>query len=320
MKILITGATGFVGRELLARLARESSYNVRVAARRVEAGLGSGVEAFVVRDFDTAECSTALQSCDAVVHLAARVHIMQHAAADPLAEFRRVNVDGTLALAKRAAAAGVRRFIFLSSIKVNGERTEIGRPFRADDPPNPGDAYGISKLEAERGLQEIARSTGMEVIAIRSPLVYGPGVKANFLQLMRWLYRRAPLPLGAVTANRRSLIAVENLADLIVTCVGHRSIGSRVLLASDGEDLSTADLLNRIGLALGQPARLISIPPVFVKSLATLVGRGEQVRRLLDSLQVDLSVTREALEWQPPVTVDRALARTAAHFLKQIQS
>lgn len=320
MRILVTGATGFVGHELLARLAREPNYRVRVATRQVDAALGAGVEAFVVRDFDTAECSTALQSCDAVIHLAARVHVMHDAAADPLAEFRRVNVAGTLALARRAAAAGIRRFIFLSSIKVNGERTLIGRPFRADDPPNPCDAYGISKLEAERGLQEIAGSTGMEVIAIRSPLVYGPGVKANFLQLMRWLYRRVPLPLGAVTANRRSLIAVENLADLIVSCVSRRSIGSQVLLASDGEDLSTADLLNRIGLAMGRPARLISMPPSLVKSLAALVGRGEQVRRLLDSLQVDLSVTREVLQWQPPVPVDRALARTAEHFLKQIQS
>lgn len=320
MKILITGATGFVGRELLGRLAKEPEHGVRVALRRAEANLASDVERFPVRDFDSSDCSTALQSCDAVVHLAARVHVMRDTSADPLSAFRRANVDGTLALANRAVDAGVRRFIFLSSIKVNGEQTVTGRPFRADDPANPSDAYGISKLEAEQGLQEIARVSAMEVIIVRSPLVYGPGVKANFLELMRWLYRRTPLPLGAVTDNRRSLISLENLSDLIVTCIGHRSVGSRVLLASDGEDLSTADLLSRIGMALGRPARLISIPPAIVKALATLVGRGGQVRRLLDSLQIDLSATRELLGWSPPVSVDRALARTAADFLRQVQS
>jgi len=319
MKILVTGATGFVGRELLARLAKEPEHNVRVALRAA-AKQALAVEGFQVSDFDSSECSAALQSCDAVVHLAARVHVMSDTAADPLAEFRRVNVDGTLALAKRAAAAGVRRFVFLSSIKVNGERTESGRPFRADHPPNPSDAYGISKLEAERGLSEIARATGMDVMSIRSPLVYGPGVKANFLQLMQWLYRRAPLPLGGVTENRRSLIAVENLCDLIVACLNRREPGSHVLLASDGEDLSTADLLKRIGVALGRPSRLISIPPAIVKLLGTLAGRGAQVQRLIESLQVDASPTRELLGWQPPVSVDRALARTAEHFLKEVQS
>ena len=319
MKILVTGATGFVGQELLARLAKEPDYVARVALRRPDATLPFDVERFPVHDFDSAECSTALRSCEAVVHLAARVHVMRETSADPLLEFRRVNVEGTLALARRAVDAGVRRFVFLSSIKVNGEETAPGRPFRAGDPANPGDAYGVSKLEAERGLQAIARTRGMELIIVRSPLVYGPGVKANFLQLMRWLYRRAPLPLGAVTDNRRSLIALENLSDLLVTCLSHRSVGSQVFLASDGEDLSTAQLLNRIGIALGRPARLPAIPPVVVQSLGTLVGRGDQVRRLLGSLQVDISATRDLLGWTPPMSVDHALARTAAHFLKQVQ-
>jgi nucleoside-diphosphate-sugar epimerase len=319
MKILVTGATGFVGRELLGRLAKESNYNVRVALRQPVARLEPGIESALVRDFNSSDCSSALDSCDVVIHLAARVHVMREPSADSLSAFRRTNVDGTLALANRAADAGVRRFIFLSSIKVNGEKTPTGRPFRADDPPNPSDAYGFSKLEAEQGLQEIARLRGMEVIIVRSPLVYGPGVRANFLEMMQWLYRGMPLPFGAVTDNRRSLISLENLSDLILTCVGHPSLGSRVLLASDGEDLSTADLLTRIGLALGRPARLISVPTAIVRSMATLVGRGNQVRRLLGSLQIDLSATRQLLAWSPPTSVDRELARTAADFLRKIE-
>jgi nucleoside-diphosphate-sugar epimerase len=244
---------------------------------------------------------------------------MRETSSDPLAEFRRVNVDATLALARRAADAGVGRFVFLSSIKVNGERTLPGQAFRMDDPVRPQDAYATSKLEAELGLREIARSHGMSVIVIRPPLVYGPGVKANFLQMMRWLYRGIPLPLAAVTTNRRSLIAVENLCDLIAACMRCESAGTRVLLASDGEDLSTAELLKRIGLALRRPARLFPMPAAVVRAMGAVTGRGDQIGRLLDSLQVDISATRALVGWAPPTGIDQALARTAAHFTLDAQ-
>lgn len=318
MRVFVTGATGFVGRDLLRALAKEPQFDIRVALRQ-PCAMAPGVEAVVVTEFDSPQCSAALQSCDAVVHLAARVHVMRETSADPLAEFRRVNVAGTLALAGRAARAGVRRFIFMSSIKVNGEQTRVDRPFSPDDPVQPSEPYAVSKLQAEEGLQEISQSSGMQAIIVRPPLVYGPGVKANFLAMMRWVHRRVPLPLGAVTDNRRSLIALENLSDLIVACLRHRATANAVLLASDGEDLSTADLLRRIGVALGRPARLISVPPAIVQSLGTLAGRGDQVRRLLTSLQIDLSATRHLLGWQPPVSVDRALARTAEDFLRQVR-
>lgn len=253
---------------------------------------------------------------DVVIHTAARVHMMHEPAADLLAEYRRVNVQGTLNLARQAAAAKVRRFIFLSSIKVNGEETASGVPFKADDVPAPADGYGVSKREAEDGLRKLASETGMEIVVIRPPLVYGPGVKANFLSMMRWLSKGVPLPFGAVR-NKRSLVALDNLVDLLVACINHPAAANQTFLVSDGEDLSTTELLSRTGAALGKPARLIPVPVSILTAAAFLAGKREIARRLCSSLQVDISKTRDLLGWVPPVSVDEALRATARHFLNE---
>lgn len=249
-----------------------------------------------------------------VVHLAARVHVMRDKSSDPLTEFRRVNVDGTANLALQAAAAGVQRFVFLSSIKVNGESTELRRPFTADDAPAPEDPYSVSKHEAELLLRQIAADTGMEVVIIRSPLVYGPGVKANFESIMKWLCRGVPLPLAGVTQNRRSFVALDNLVDLIVTCLKHPAAANQTFLVSDGEDLSTAELLKRIGAAMGHPARLFYLPPGLLKLGAAVMKKPDIFQRLCGSLQLDIAKTRQQLGWIPPVSVDEGLRRAAEGF------
>jgi nucleoside-diphosphate-sugar epimerase len=232
-------------------------------------------------------------------------------ACDPLMEFRRINVDATLHLARQAAQANVKRFVFVSSIKVNGEATVLGHRFHDKDTPQPVDPYAISKLEAERGLRVVAHATGMEIVVIRPPLVYGPGVKANFASLMKWIGRGVPLPFGAVTENRRSLIAVENLADLIVCCTEHPRAANELFLASDGEDLSTAELIRRIGVALGRPARLLPVPTAMLDAVASLVGKREFAQRLLGSLQVDSDKARDVLGWSPPLsTTDGLISAT----------
>jgi nucleoside-diphosphate-sugar epimerase len=248
--ILVTGATGFVGRALCAALIKGGP--IRIVVRNA-AGESPADGVDVVRGelSATADWSAAMAGVVAVVHCAARVHVMNDDAVDPLAEFRRINVEGSLQLARQAAAAGVRRFVFLSSIKVNGEQTDPGRPFTADQAPGPLDPYGISKMEAEAALRALARETGMAVVIIRPPLVYGPAVKGNFLAMIRALWRGIPLPLGAVTANRRSLVALDNLVDLIVTCIDHPAAANQTFLVSDAEDLSTAALLRRMGQATG---------------------------------------------------------------------
>lgn len=295
--ILLTGAGGFVGRCLSQQLA-ERGHPLRAATTRLGA---SGGEAW----------ARELGGCDAVLHLAARVHVMDERASDPLAAFREVNTAGTLALARQAAAAGVRRFVFVSSIKVNGEQTAPGRAFRHDDRPAPQDAYGRSKYEAEDGLRALSRATGMELVIVRPPLVHGPGVKANFAALMRAVQRGLPLPLGAVTGNRRSLVGLDNLVDLLITCVEHPGAAGQTFLASDGEDLSTTELLRRIGQALGRPALLLPVPPALLQAGATLLGRREVAQRLLGNLQLDITHTRTTLGWTPPISVDEGLRRAA---------
>ncbi|MEF8730766.1 MAG: SDR family oxidoreductase [Candidatus Accumulibacter meliphilus] len=314
MTILITGANGFVGRALCYRLAADH-VPFRAACRNVAQGdlPASWETADGVLSAEHDWCA-ALTSAAAVVHCAARVHVMKEAASDPLTAFRRVNVEGTLSLARQAAAAGVRRFLFISSVKVNGESTLPGHPFRADSVPAPLDPYGVSKMEAERALFSMARETGMEVVVIRPPLVYGPGVKANFLGLMRWLWQGVPLPLGAIH-NARSLVGIDNLVDLIVTCIDHSAAANQRFLVSDGEDLSTTKLLRRMGEALGKPARLIPVPAALLQLGSKLLGRPDLARRLCASLQLDVSQTRDLLGWNPPVSVDEGLRRTAAHWL-----
>jgi nucleoside-diphosphate-sugar epimerase len=245
---------------------------------------------------------------DVVIHTAARAHVMEDEVADALAEYRRVNVDGTLNLARQAAAAGVKRFIFISSIKVNGEQTPLGQPFTADDTPAPEDAYGISKWEAEQGLLQLASETDMEVVIIRPPLVYGPGVKGNFANMIKLVSKGLPLPLGAIH-NQRSLVALDNLVDLIVTCIDHPAAANQVFLAGDGQDLSTTRLLRCVARALGKPSRLIPVPASFLKLAAALLGKKAVAQRLLGSLQLDISKARHLLGWTPPITVEEGFRR-----------
>jgi nucleoside-diphosphate-sugar epimerase len=263
----------------------------------------------------TADWHHALLDVDIVVHAAARVHIMKEVTANPLSEFRAVNVDGTLNLARQAAAAGVKRFIFISSIKVNGEFTRPGEAFTADESPAPVDPYGISKFEAERGLREIAAATSMEVVIIRPVLIYGVGVKANFLSLMRWLYIGMPLPFGAIY-NSRSFVALDNLIDFIVVCLEHPEAVNQTFLVSDGEDVSTTELLYKIGRALGKPARLFPLPSWVLQCAVVMIGKASLGQRLLGSLQVDISKNARLLSWTPPVKMDDALRTTAQHFLE----
>lgn len=316
-RVVVTGATGFVGAALVPVL-RARGWRVRAAVRST-GRTAADEEALVGSLGEPFDWAPVLHGADRIVHLAARVHLMRDTAADPLAEFRRTNVAGTLSLARAAVDAGVRRFVFVSSIKVNGESTRKGVPFGADDPPAPVDPYGLSKREAEDELFEIGRSTGMEVVVVRPPLVYGPGVKANFDAMMRWLVRGIPLPLGAIR-NRRTLVGLDNLVDLIATCLEHPAAGGEVFLAGDDEDLSTTDLLRRLAAALGVPARLVPVPEAMLEAAATLLGRRAVAQRLLGSLQVDIGKARRVLGWSPPVPVDEGLRRTAARFLEQRRS
>ncbi len=284
---------------------------MRGTARTLNSQLGFADDVAIAPLSSETDWTSALRNVEQVVHLAARVHVMNDKNSDPLAEFRRVNVEGTANFARQAAATGVRRFIFLSSIKVNGEFTTVRQLFTADDVPAPEDPYGVSKHEAEQLLRQIATETGMEVVIIRPPLVYGPGVKANFESMMRWLARGVPLPLAAVTNNRRSLVALDNLVDLIVTCLNHPAAANQTLLVSDGEDLSTADLLRRVGAALGRPARLFYVPTTLLKLGATVVSKPGIYERLCGSLQLDITKTRQLLDWTPPLSVDEGLRRAA---------
>ncbi|MFP6775097.1 MAG: NAD-dependent epimerase/dehydratase family protein, partial [Alphaproteobacteria bacterium] len=263
-----------------------------------------------VTDWTHAVCGV-----NVVVHTAARVHVMHEQSGNVINIYRRTNVDGTLNLARQAADAGVKRFIFLSSIKVNGEFTCPDRFFTAEDVPNPLDAYSVSKLEAEQGLYEIGAQRGMEIVCIRPPLVYGPRVKGNFLSMMRWLDRGVPLPLRAVH-NRRSLIALDNLVDLIVTCLDHPAAANQTFPLSDDEDLSTSDLLRRMCVALDRPVRLLPIPPSVIRLAMKLVGKEEMALRLLGDLQVDFSKTKRLLGWRPSVSVDQGLKKTAEWYLQ----
>ena len=314
MVLLLTGASGFVGSAVFVA-AKKDLFKIKpvlrsqeLAIRFEDAEIVPGLEA-------NTDWSTALLDVDVVVHLGARVHVMHDTTTDPLTEFRKVNVQGTLNLAQQAAQAGVRRFVFVSSIKVNGEATLPRGSFTADDAPAPEDAYGISKAEAEAGLRQLAQETGMEVVIIRPPLVYGPGVKGNFSNLLRWVARGLPLPLGWTTTNRRSLVGLDNLVDLILTCVQHPKAANQTFLVSDGEDLSTTELLQRMGRAMNRPTRLLPIPAGFLAFAARLLGKAAVAQRLLGSLQVDISKTCELLDWKPSVSVDEGLRRAVQQRL-----
>ncbi|MEO4046291.1 NAD-dependent epimerase/dehydratase family protein [Pseudomonas sp. CAU 1711] len=317
-RVLVTGSSGFVGAALLKRLDDVPGIQAVAGVRRLpDISERSRREYMPLGNLE--ECLVEprqLQGLSTIVHAAARVHVMHERASEPLAVFRRVNVTGTLALAKAAASAGVQRFVFLSSIKVNGESSPPGLPFTADMEPAPADPYGISKFEAERGLLQIARETGMGVVIVRPPLVYGPGVRANFLSMMRWLAKGVPLPLGGID-NRRSLVALDNLVDLLACCIEHPAADNQVFLVSDGEDLSTSELLLRLGAALHRPARLWGGASPLLRRALQLAGRDALLQRLYGSLQVDIGKTCELLGWAPPVSVRRALQRTADDFLRR---
>jgi nucleoside-diphosphate-sugar epimerase len=311
-RILITGASGFVGQNLSVVLA-EQDRDV-CATVRTESSLAANqaYESLYVGNLDAdTDWRTALHDAGVVVHLASRVHVMREKVLDPLAEFRRVNVAGTMNLARQAAVAGVQRFVFISSVKVNGESTQPGRAFAEADGPNPQDAYGQSKHEAEQGLRQLSAETGMEVVVIRPPLVYGPGVKANFAALMRAVQRGWPLPLGAVH-NQRSLVALDNLVDFIVTCITCPQAANQTFLVSDGQDLSTTELVRGVAHAAGVPARLLPLPVWALKVGASLLGKGDAVQRLCGNLQVDISKARSLLGWVPPVSVEEGLRRAMA--------
>lgn len=312
-RILLTGANGFVGRRTSSAL-EAAGYRVRHALRSTPRNemltcQDQGLKLVTVGDIGPGTSwEEALSGVDAVVHLAARVHVMNDTHADPLAEFRRVNVGGTETLARAAARLGVRRLVFVSSIKVNGEAT-VDVPFSEQSTPAPVDPYGISKWEAEQALLEVAAATGLEVVIVRPPLMYGPGVKANFLRLVRAVARGAPLPLGLVQ-NRRSLLFVDNLADAIVHCVRHPSAAGNTFLISDGAPVSSADLVRSIGRALGKYPRLLPIPPSWLRLVGRAFGREDVVRRLLSSLVVDDRRIRDVLQWSPPYTAEQGLAET----------
>ena len=307
MSLLVTGASGFVGRALcLEAMARRLT--VQPATRSV-CDLPDEWGSFTTGPVDEAtNWRVSLAGCRVVVHLAARVHVMQETGADSIAEFHRVNVQGTLNLASQAAAAGVKRFVFISSVKVNGDKTSPGRAFTEAGAPNPQDAYGQSKHEAEQGLGQLSAETGMEVVVIRPPLVYGPRVKANFAALMRAVHRGWPLPLGAVH-NQRSLVALDNLVDFIVTCITHPQAANQTFLVSDGQDLSTTELVRGMAQAAGVPARLLPVPVWALQAGASLLGKGDAVQRLCGNLQVDISKARSLLGWVPPVSVEEGLRR-----------
>lgn len=315
--VLVTGASGFIGKNLCARLSNDGLH-VRGALRSADqrAKRSGGWRQIVIGKVGAATgWDAALQEVEVVVHLAARVHVVRDGASHPLAEFRRVNVAGTLNLARQAADAGVRRFVFVSSIKVNGEETAAGQFFTEKDAPAPQDAYALSKWEAEQGLLQLAAETGMEVVVIRPPLVYGPAVKGNFFAMMRWLAHGVPLPLGAIH-NQRSLVALDNLIDLIATCIDHPAAANQIFLVSDGEDISTTDLLQRTAAALNRPARLFPVPQKIVIAGLKFLGKAYLAQRLCGSLQVDSGKARRLLRWLPPVGVDEGLRKTAQYFWK----
>jgi nucleoside-diphosphate-sugar epimerase len=315
IRVLVTGASGYVGRALLSRLSLTPSVCCVAAVRRTTPYIQTDFNVLPRIVVDSIDGSTdwgnALTGVTNVVHAAARVHVMSDNSVNPLGEFRLVNVDGTLNLARQAATAGVARFIFISSVKVNGEFTLQNQAFTEYDEPGPIDSYGQSKYEAEQGLHQIAAESGMQIVIIRPPLVYGPGVKANFAQLMRAVVRCWPLPLGAVH-NQRSLVALDNLVDLIVTCITHPKAANETFLVSDGQDLSTTELVRMMAHAAGVPARLLPLPVWALQAGGALLGKGDAVQRLCGNLQVDISKARSLLGWVPPVSVEEGLRRTMA--------
>lgn len=308
-RILVTGAGGFVGIPLCKELLQRG-YQVRAAVRsRIQ--LPGSVEVAEVGNIDgDTDWTNSLNGVDAVIHLAARVHVMKDAAADPLAEFLKVNLHGTENLARQAVRAGVKRLVYASSIKVNGEHTAGKQSFTESDPPNPQDSYGVSKWQAEQALQRIGAETGLQIVVVRPPLVYGPGVKGNFISLMDAIDRGIPLPLAGAR-NLRSLIYVDNLADALIACASHPAAAGQTYLVSDGVDVSTAALVGKISYALGRKNRSYYVPPGLLRVVATVLGRAGQIDRLFGSLRINDEKIRRELGWAPPYSMEQGLRSTA---------
>lgn len=317
MNVLLTGASGFVGAAIRRQIMTDRQYSLSSAFRSAKIIPLADEKIFEISTLDSnTDWSASLKSANVVIHSAARVHMIHETSAEPLAEFRRINVEGTLNLAHQAAAMGVRRFIFLSSIKVNGEETSKYQKYHADDVVAPLDPYGISKAEAEEQLLALGRSTGMEIVIIRPVLVYGPGVRANFLSMMKWLDRGIVLPFGAIS-NSRSLVSIDNLISLVLTCVNHPLAANQKFLVSDDHDLSTTQLLTKLSHALGKESRLLPVPESVLIKLANFIGKKTVAQRICGSLVVDITKTREVLGWKPPVSIDEGLKSAAAYYLEQ---
>lgn len=312
MTALVTGASGFVGLSLCEALLKQE-WQVK-AAVHANRQLPAGMELVAVGQIDAnTDWGKSLHGVDAVIHLAARVHVMSDTAIDPLYEFRRTNTAGTERLARCAASAGVKRLVYVSSIKVNGEESGNGQKFTAADPPSPQNPYAISKWEAEQALQRVVSETGLEVVIVRPPLVYGPEVKGNFAQMLKVVSRGIPLPLASVQ-NRRSLIYVGNLADALITCATHPAAAGQTYLVCDGEDISTPDLLRQLASAMGAPCRLLPCPPGWLRLAGKLAGKTQQLERLLGSLQIDGDKIRHDLDWEPPYSLRQGLQATAEWY------
>lgn len=317
VKLLLTGSTGFLGGALSRCLINDSKYKLVVALRYELSKSVVGCESIAVGDIEAAtDWQQALSSVDVVVHTAARVHIMNDSVADPLAEFRKVNTAGTLNLARQAAETGVKRFVFISTIKVNGEVTLLNQSFTPKDSFIPTDPYGLSKYEAEQGLLALAKETGMEVVIIRPPLVYGPSVKANFLSMIKWIQKGVPLPFGSIH-NQRSLVALDNLVSFIIQCIDHPQAANEVFLISDGEDVSTSELLQKVAKAFGKKSFLLPIPVILMTFVAQILGKRDMASRLFDSLQVDSSKACDLLGWKPVITMDEELLKTVVAYLNE---
>lgn len=312
--VLVTGANGLIGQALCRELALRG-FAVLAAVREPQTFQQMpGVVVVQAPDLADPSANWHLEGVDVVVHAAARVHVMNRTLGE-LERFMAVNHDGTVRLARACAQSGVRRLVFVSTIKVNGEYTEPGHPFVAGDPvAKPTDPYALSKYEAENSLFALGQTTGLEVVVVRPPLVYGPGAKGNLELLERAIRRGVPLPIGLLDVNRRSLVSLTNLVDLLVTCVTHSQAAAEVFLASDGDDLSTLELARQIAKACGLPLRFVSVPPRLLRLAARTVGKDDMIRRLTESLQVDIAATCERLNWRPPLTVAKGMAAAfAAH-------
>lgn len=306
MSVLVTGASGFVGKALCTQL-KAQGIRYRAVIRR-ESQISDNSDFILIDSIDgQTDWEKALVGITVVVHLAARVHVMNEISKDPLNEFRRVNVEGSVNLANQASLAGVTRFIYISTVKVNGESTNIGQAFTAHDVPSPKDSYGLSKLEAESQIQRISRQTAMEYVIIRPPLIYGANVKGNFNFLERLLVRGTPLPFVGITGNRRSLVSLSNFVDLLILCLTHQAAANNIFLVSDDEDISTAELINRICIARRLPNRNFYLPLFVIRLSMLAIGKSDVYQRLCGSLQLDIEKTKNKLKWKPIETLDEAL-------------